>query len=101
MVARFLYHSDLVKAKQRAYKLKNSPFGINDQFPQAIEDRRRALYPIMKRHRDAGDNVKLVRDRLYINNRLYEGQEMEVQPSGAESHSDETRVKEVAAANPQ
>ena len=100
IVERFLYHSDLL-TKQRANKLKNSPFGINDQFPQAIEDRRRALYPIMKRHRDADDNVRLVRDRLYINNRLYEDQEIEVQPSRTESHSDETRENEVAAANPQ
>ena len=26
----------------------------------------------MKRHKEAGDRTKLVRDRLYINGRLYE-----------------------------
>jgi hypothetical protein len=28
--------------------LKNTPFGIHEQFPNAIEERRKKLYPIQK-----------------------------------------------------
>lgn len=71
IVARFLYNNDLLNVKYNAYKLKGSQYGISEQFPQEVENRRKQLYPIMKRHKSAGDNVKLVRDRLYINNELY------------------------------
>ncbi|KAK3107697.1 hypothetical protein FSP39_020206 [Pinctada imbricata] len=71
IVARFLYQSDLLYVKQNAYKLRGSCYSVREQFPQAVEDRRKILYPIMKRHKEAGDTVKLVRDRLYINNRPY------------------------------
>jgi hypothetical protein len=28
--------------------LKNTPFGIHQQFPKPIEDKRRKLYPVLK-----------------------------------------------------
>ncbi|CAG2223086.1 unnamed protein product [Mytilus edulis] len=57
---------------KNAYRLHNTRYGIKQQFPKEIEDRRKKLYPIMKEAKYNRRNVKLVRDRLYIDNELYE-----------------------------
>lgn len=75
IVAKFLYENDRVSVLERAYKLKGSGFGINEQFPHAIEERRKQLYPIMRELRSQGNRTKLVKDRLYVNGKLYKGQE--------------------------
>ena len=71
IVARFLYHSDLQYVLNNAYQLRNTPYGIRQQFPKEIEDNRRKLYPIQKEAKRQGKHVVLVRDRLYIDNELY------------------------------
>jgi hypothetical protein len=71
IVARFLYHSDLRFVLKNANKLRGKPFGIREQFPFEIEQRRRILYPIIKDAKRTNQQVTLVRDRLYINNELY------------------------------
>ncbi|KAF7641318.1 hypothetical protein LDENG_00285300 [Lucifuga dentata] len=43
-------HKNIIKSKAR--ELKGSNFGINDQFPKEINDRRKILYLIMKQHRE-------------------------------------------------
>jgi hypothetical protein len=65
IVARFLYFADL------QYTLRNRPFGIKQQFPREIENRRKQLYSIQRDAKRRGKRVTLVRDRLYINNELY------------------------------
>lgn len=75
IVAKFLYENDRVSVLERAYKLKGSGFGINEQFPHAIEERRKQLYPIMRELRSQGNRTKLVKDRLYVNGKLYKGPE--------------------------
>ena len=71
IVARFLYFSDLQYVLKNAYKLRNSQYGIRQQFPKEIEDNRKLLYPIQKEAKRQGKKVVLVRDRLYIDNQLY------------------------------
>jgi hypothetical protein len=71
IVARFLYHSDLQYGLNNAYQLRNTPYGIRQQFPKEIDDNRRKLYPIQKEAKRQGKHVVLVRDRLYIDNELY------------------------------
>ena len=44
---------------------------LNQQFPAEIESRRRSLYPVMKEAKYRGKMVKMVRDKLYINNKEY------------------------------
>ena len=74
IVARFLYESDRVAVRGNAFKLKGTEFGIHEQFPQVIEERRKTLYPVMKAYRDRGHRTKLVRDRLYVDGKLYDGE---------------------------
>ena len=71
IVARFLYHKDLRMVLDNAKWLKNTPFGIHEQFPNIIEQRRRKLYPIQKEAKLAGRQAVLVRDRLFVDGNLY------------------------------
>ena len=70
-MARFLYHKDLRLVLDRAKGLKNTPFGIHEQFPNAIEERRKKLYPIQKEAKKQGKHVVLVRNKLFIDGILY------------------------------
>jgi hypothetical protein len=71
IIARFLYYNDLAYIIQNAKLLKGKPYGINQQFPAEIESRKRSVYPVMKEAKDRGKMVKMVRDKLYINNKEY------------------------------
>jgi hypothetical protein len=42
-VIRFLYYSDLDKVKKAGRNLRGTHFGVNEQFPPEIEERRRKL----------------------------------------------------------
>ena len=64
IVARFLYHSDLRFVLKNANKLRGKPFGIREQFPFEIEQRRRILYPIMKDAKRTNQQVTLVGDSI-------------------------------------
>lgn len=61
----------IVKEALRTINLKESPFGVFDQYPKAIQERRKALIPVMLQARRAGKSAFLVRDKLYVNNRPY------------------------------
>ena len=78
IVARFLYHRQRKMVLRNSYKLAGTRMGISEQFPSAIEERRRKLYPVMKSQRRAGKHVKLVRDALYINGVRYHEDDMDV-----------------------
>ena len=66
IVARFIYHNDLQMVLHNAHKLKGTPFGISEQFPPEIINKRKKLYPIMKEAKHQGRDVVLVRDKLFI-----------------------------------
>ena len=51
-----------------ASKLRGTRIGIAEQFPEKIEKIRQNLYPEMKKAKAQGHRVRMVRDRLYINN---------------------------------
>jgi hypothetical protein len=56
---------------QNAYKLKGSSFGISEQYPAEINNRRKNLYPIMREAKQQRRHVVLVRDRLFIDGEQY------------------------------
>ena len=70
IIARFLYYSDLDKAEKAERNLRGTYFGVNEQFPPEIEERRRKLYPIMKEEKKKKSKVVLIRDKLFVNNEL-------------------------------
>jgi hypothetical protein len=73
IVAKFTYHKQKEYVRQKAPSaLMNTDFFVREQFPVEIENRRKQLYPIAKQARKVRNNtVKLVRDKLYINDRQY------------------------------
>ncbi|KAJ8304584.1 hypothetical protein KUTeg_018167 [Tegillarca granosa] len=73
IVVKFHKFSEKEHVRQQSYMLKNSKFGISEQFPKEIADKRRQLMSVMKRERERGNTVKLVLDRLYINGSEYKG----------------------------
>ena len=75
IVAKFSYRADLEAVLKNAYRLKGKRFGINEQFPKEIENRRKALYPVMRKAKGEGKKVSMVRDRLYIDGKLVQIEE--------------------------
>ena len=70
IIAKFIYHSDIVTLKKSARNLKGKDYWINEQFPAEVEEKRKKLYPIAKEARKKKDKVVMVRDKLYINDEL-------------------------------
>ena len=53
------------------WKLKDTDFGISQQFPKEIMDMRKKLVPIRKEARRTGQDAYIVVDKLYIDKQLY------------------------------
>jgi len=62
-------HKELIKSKGK--ELKGTNYGLNDQFPREINNRRKILYPIMKQHRQNNKRANIIVDKLYIDGQLY------------------------------
>lgn len=71
IVAKFAFYPDREKVRKSAGKLKNTNFGISQQFPKEIMETRRKLVPVMKDARQKGHDAYIVVDKLYIDKQLY------------------------------
>ena len=71
IVAKFAYCPDRELVRKSAGKLKDTPFGISQQFPKEIMETRMRLVPIMKEARSKGHDAYIVVDKLYIDKVLY------------------------------
>ena len=69
IVAKFVNFKDREYVRMQAPKtLRGKPFGVREQFPKVIENRRKSLYPEMRKAKQNKQNkVRLVKDKLYIN----------------------------------
>ena len=45
--------------------------GVGVQWPQQVRETRKSLYPVKQKEKQKGKNVKMVRDKLYINGTEY------------------------------
>ncbi|MEW8548218.1 MAG: hypothetical protein AB2693_32340, partial [Candidatus Thiodiazotropha sp.] len=74
IVARFERYRDreTIRYASKDLNLKQNGFSIREQFPPEMEEKRKRLYPVMRRYMQNSNNrVALVRDRLYINGEEY------------------------------
>lgn len=73
IIAKFHSFKSKEMVKQKAPStLKNTNYGVREQYPDEYERRRKVLYPTMKNAKlDKDNKVKMVRDTLYINNDKY------------------------------
>lgn len=51
--------------------LVDTHFAFREQFPREIQEMRKPLYQEMKKAKDNGQKVKLVRDKLFIDNEKF------------------------------
>ena len=73
IIAKFLRYHDKEYIRQRAYMSKGSKIGIAEQFPKEIAERRKLLYPILKKAKSEGKKAVLIKDVLFINGQRYRG----------------------------
>ena len=71
IVAKFEHFQDKLLVKGKGRELKGTTFGLNEQYPREINERRKVLYPIMKEHRSKNIRTSLIVDKLYINGQLF------------------------------
>ena len=64
IVAKFLRYQDEEYIRKSAYLLKGTKIEIADQFPKKIAEARKKLYPVMKKAKNEGNTVKLIKDKL-------------------------------------
>ena len=92
IVAKFHYYAERERIRQRSYDfretLKQCNQGIGVQMPYSVREARKSLYPIMRQERDKGnENVKMVRDKLYINGKPYTPTGQQQQPMDTHTSS--------------
>jgi hypothetical protein len=72
IVCKFHSYATKETIRMKGHMLKDTRFGISEQYPREIQERRKLLMPVMHRARAKGSTVKLVQDRLYIDGTLYD-----------------------------
>lgn len=72
IVVKFNYFKDKINIKQRVFDNSDlSNRSVSDQYPVIVQQRRRLLYPSLKKAREAGIRASLHVDKLYVNNKMY------------------------------
>ena len=72
-VAKFNFHQDKLNIKRKAYSVftRDTQYGVSDQFPKVIQDRRKQLLPSYIDAKKHGKSASLVLDKLYIEGNMY------------------------------
>lgn len=66
IVAKFTHYKDRELARKQDPKmLKGTTYCVQEQFPVETDQRRRALFPVMRGARRRNQRVRLMRDRLF------------------------------------
>ena len=72
IVAKFLRFKQKEAIKNAAPRaLRGTKFGVNEQFPKEIAERRRQLIPIMKEHKSKGLKATLAFDKLHTDSATF------------------------------
>ncbi|KAK3106878.1 hypothetical protein FSP39_001866 [Pinctada imbricata] len=80
IVAKFSRFKDRELVRRQAPKtLKGTNYWVQEHFPPEIEQRRKALYPVMRDERRKKNKVALVKDRLFVNGVEYAPPEIQGQ----------------------
>ena len=88
IVARFIFNEEMQLVKRSGVNLKGKPYGVSEQYPPEVENKRKQLYPLMKAAKAKKSNkVRLVRDRLYVN-------DVEVTPDSADREANTTERRQ-------
>merc|ERR1712035_8530 len=69
IIAKFEHFQHKLLIKSKGKELKGTTFGLNDQYPREINERRKVLYP--RENRRNNKRAVLVVDKLYIDGQLF------------------------------
>ena len=72
IVAQFEKFKEREKVRNAATTINDSRLSIREHFPHEIEERRKQLYPVMRKALKGDNKIRMVRDKLYINDVLYD-----------------------------
>lgn len=68
---KFEHYKQKMLVKSHSRELKETDFGMNDQFPKEILDRRRVLFLSRKQFQDKGSRAVVSVDKFYIKGHLF------------------------------
>ena len=75
IIAKFEHFKQKMIVQKQGRELRGTNFGMNDQFPPDILQRRKTLFPIRKQLLGEGKKAVIVVDKLYIEGQLYRDKE--------------------------
>lgn len=71
IIAKFEHYKQKDQVRQQGRQLKGTDYGLNDQYPKEIMQRRKVLFPIRKNMMKEGKKAIISLDKLYIDGQLY------------------------------
>ncbi|KAK3105797.1 hypothetical protein FSP39_005899 [Pinctada imbricata] len=93
IVAKFVMYKDRERVRKSAKeKLTGSNYGISEQFPREINDRRKALYPTYKNAKRQGKRANFVMDKLYVDGVLIQPVSVQESQPGQSDRNDAMEV---------
>ena len=66
IVAKFTFFKDRERVRKSGRRLKGTKFGMHEQFPKEVEQRRQPLYPLLRQARRDKKRATIVKDRLFV-----------------------------------
>jgi ribA/ribD-fused uncharacterized protein len=105
IIVRFVCHGDLERVWAARGKLKKSKIFMTEDFPKEYINRRRALFPVMKRARELNHHAVIKGDRLFIDRQPYTVNTVnnlpaELQPAAAAIRKEENVLAFFSGATP-
>ena len=92
IVAKFTFFKERERVRTSGRRLAGTDFGMHEQYPEEIEERRRPLYPLLRMARKSNKKAAIVKDKLYV-----EGKEVSV-PTVAGKSTASTKTPVTGAA---
>ena len=90
-MAQFERFRDREIVRNAATTLTDTRISIREHFPFEIEERRKKLYPAMGKALKRDSKVRMVRDKIYINDALYDEADQKVANLRPQQNKNETR----------
>ena len=74
IVVKFNFHQDKENVRKQAKQLKGTNFGISEQFPREINEKRKILFQKKREilSRNPAARINIVVDKMYVNDILYQ-----------------------------
>ena len=71
VIVRFNWYQDRDSVWKARKKLQGTKISLSEDFPREIADRRKTLFPILKKAKELGKNAFMVADKLHIDGSVY------------------------------